>query len=302
MLNKTTHKPAQAQRGNTMIIGLAAVLIVALAAGAYFSGIFENNTTEAQAAEVASANAPAAGDAKQDEKKDEKKDDKKADESAGLPEGIKPGNPVVAKVDGKDVTRADVLGFIQNLSPQARQMPINQLFPMALDQVVNAQIINEKVAKTSLESDPAVTKELEIAKKQIVRSVFMEKEAEKATTDDMLKAAYEEYTKKFPKMDEIKARHILVKDEKQAKDILKQLEGGADFAELAKKYSIDATKDKGGELNYFVKEEVVPAFGTAVFKMKKGEVTKAPVKSDFGYHIVEAARPGHERNREEMAR
>jgi peptidyl-prolyl cis-trans isomerase C len=128
---------------------------------------------------------------------------------------------------------------------------------------------------------------MKAAKEQIVRSVFMQKEADKALTDEVLQKAYEEYKNNFPNVDEIKARHILVKEEAQAKEIIEKLSQGGDFAALAKEFSIDATKERGGELNYFVKQEVVPEFGDAVFAMKPKDVSKKPVKSPFGYHVIE---------------
>ncbi len=274
----------RSERGNATILALAAVLVVALGAGAYYSGVFagkgDTPSNPAQATAQAPADAAQTADAS-----------KPADAAAPAPTGeaavIKPGNPVVAKLNGKDINRVDVFNFMQNLSPQARQMPIEQLFPLAVEQVVNGELINEKVKGVNLENDPLVKQELAAAKDQIIRSVFMQKEADKAMTDDVINAAYEDYKKNFPKMDELKARHILVKDEAVAKDLIKKIEGGADFATLAKENSIDATKENGGELNYFVKQDVVPEFGDAVFALKKDEITKKPVKTDFGYHVIQ---------------
>ena len=86
----------------------------------------------------------------------------------------------------------------------------------------------------------------------------------------------------FQSKKEIKARHILVSSESQANDIIAQLKKGAKFDELAKKYS----KDKAVDLGYFTEEMMVPEFGKAVFAMKKGQVSQAPVKTQFGYHVV----------------
>lgn len=297
MLENTQNKSGQTERGNATIIALAAVLVIALGAGAYYSGIFGGkDASEAPAVEASAEQAnteasaePSAGEAKPEDaaKTEEAKAEEPKADATSPDAPIQPGNPVVAKLNGKDITRVDVFNFIQNLSPQTRQMPIDQLFPLALEQVVNAELIGEKVAKTDLENDPTVKKELDVAKQQIVRGVFMQKEADKAMTDDLLKTAYEDYKKNFPKMEEAKARHILVKDEKEAQELITQIEGGADFAKLAKEHSIDATKENGGELNYFVKQDVVPEFADAVFSMSKGDVTKKPVKSDFGYHVIE---------------
>ncbi|MCC7304646.1 MAG: peptidylprolyl isomerase [Alphaproteobacteria bacterium] len=201
---------------------------------------------------------------------------------------IKPGNPVVAKVDGKDVNRMDVLNFMQNLPPQTRQMPLDKLFPLALDQVINSQIIVEKTKGVNLDSDPEVQKQMAMAKEQITRAVFLQKEVEKQMNEQKLKDAYDTYVKNFPKVEEVKASHILVKEEAKAKELIEKLNGGADFAQLAKENSTDGTAAKGGELGYFAQAEVVPDFAKAAFATAPGSYTKEPVKTQFGYHIIKA--------------
>ncbi len=294
VINKANSRDTQ--RGNVAIIALVLLVIVAVGAAVFFSGKLGGSKAENQAEQTASTEqqAPAqteaaAGDAATpaEAPKEEEKQAENAEGGDKSAAPIEPGNPVVAKVNGKDVTRMDVFNFIQTLSPQTRQMPVEQLFPLAQEQVVNAELIGEKVKGVSLDNDPAVQEQMKIAKQQIVRSVFMQKEAEKAVTDDMIKAAYEDYKNNFPKVEEVRARHVLVKDEATAKDVIKQLEGGADFAEMAKKYSIDATKERGGELSFFSKQDVVPEFGEAAFAMNVNDVSKAPVKSDFGYHVIQ---------------
>src|SRR5690606_18909623 len=98
---------------------------------------------------------------------------------------------------------------------------------------------------------------------------------------------------KLPDENEVRARHILVSDEKTAKDIIAKLNKGEDFGKLAEQYSTDTTKANGGDLGYFPKGVMIKEFDAAVFGMKKGEVSKAPVKTQFGYHVikVEDVRP-----------
>ncbi len=204
------------------------------------------------------------------------------------PKEIKPGNPVVAKVNGREIKRVDVFNFIQGMGQNVPQMPIDQLFPLALDQVINAQIIDKKVDSANLDNDPAVAEQLKVAKEQIERRVFMEKAVNDAMTEDRLKAAYDQYVKNFPEIEEVKTRHILVKEESLAKELITQIQDGGDFAELAKANSIDATKDKGGDLGYIAKQDqVIPEYIDAVFAMKVGDVSKKPLKSEFGYHVIE---------------
>lgn len=286
MLTFRSMNERSSERGNAAMLALAVLVVVAIGAVVMLSGKIGYDeaapTKQTANAEPASGEQPAAqaetqtADAKQDA----------SAEQAEVPE-IKPGNPVVAKVGDKEINRVDVLNFIQTLPENTRQMPIGQLFPLAVNEIVNSRIISKKVASANLDDDPTVKKQLEAAKDQIVRGVFVQKQIEKGMTDERLKEAYDLYVKNFPEVPEIKTSHILVKEEATAKDVLGKLEDGGDFAELAKEYSIDPTKDKGGELGYISKQDqVIPEFLEAAFALKDGGISKEPLKSEFGYHII----------------
>lgn len=196
-------------------------------------------------------------------------------------------NPVVAKVNGNEIRRSDVMGFMETLPPQMKQLPAETLFPMVLEQVINAKVIDEKVASAKLEDDADVAKRMKEAKTQIMRAVYAEQQIEENYKDSDTQKAYDKMVAEMPKMEEVKAGHILVDDEQTAKDIVKKLEDGAKFADLAKQYSKDKSNaDNGGDLGYFSQSDMVKEFGDAAFSMKKGEYSKAPVKTQFGYHVI----------------
>ena len=262
------------ERGNTAIIVLVVLVLVAVGAIAFLSGQIGGKSTDAASGPAGQQQTAAV--------------DGQLASPPTQPLDIKPGNPVVGKVGDKEITRVDVFNFMQTLGPQARQTPIDQLFPLALDQVISAEVITNKVSGVNLDNDPVVKAQLNAAKQQIVRAVFMEQQVAKATTDDLLKGAYDLYVKNFPEIEERKTRHILVEEEQAANDVIQKLKEGADFAELAKEVSIDATKENGGELGYMSKQDqVIPVYIEAAFGQKIGEISQKPVKSDFGYHIIE---------------
>lgn len=205
---------------------------------------------------------------------------------------LKEGDPVVAKVDGQDIKRSDVFGFINTLPEQVKQMPVDQLFPMAQENVINERIVKAKVDKAKLESDPEVVKLLAESRQQVIRNVYISRELAKYVTDADVKKAYEKAVAQMPK-EEVHARHILVKDEATAKDIIKQLDGGAKFEDLAKQSTDGPTAANGGDLGFFTKDRMVPEFADAAFKLKPGTYSKEPVKSQFGWHVikVEEKRP-----------
>lgn len=277
------------QSGNAVIIVLVALVVVALGALAYLSGQTGGDEAKPAAEQVAAATTDAPTAEAQNPADAAVPDQPPAEsaEAAPVSEGdIKPGNPVVARVDGKDITRLDVFNLVQTLPPQTRQMPLEKLFPMAVDQLISAKVIEKKTEGVDLSADEEVKKQLELAREQIERSVYIQKEVSKKVTDDRLKAAYEDYKKNFPEVKEVKASHILVKEEAKAAEIIEKLNEGGDFAALAKENSIDGTAKNGGDLGYFVKQDVVPAFGDAAFKLDVGKFSEKPVKSDFGYHII----------------
>lgn len=209
--------------------------------------------------------------------------------AAPVPETPTADNPVVGTVDGQNILRSEVIAFMRNFPPQMQQMPVEQLFPMALEQVVTAKIVDARAAKEpELQTDPEVAKRLSEAKVQIIRTVYLEKEIEKQLTDDKIQKAYDKFKAEQGKIEEVHARHILVEKEETAKEIIAKLEGGAKFEDLAKEYSKDpSNKDAGGDLGYFTKEAMVKEFADAAFAMNKDEVSKTPVKTQFGFHVIQ---------------
>lgn len=199
---------------------------------------------------------------------------------------IKLGNPVVATVYGEDVMRSDVFNFISNLPENVRQMPIQNLFPLALDQVVNNRVISEKAKSANLSEDKEVTDLVTQAKDQIIRNVYLERQVTAQITNKKLTEAYQNLLENISKIQETKARHILVQSEDEAKAIIKQLDDGADFAELAKEKSTGPSAERGGDLGYFAKNEMVPEFAEVAFSLDVGQYTKDPVKTQFGWHVI----------------
>jgi peptidyl-prolyl cis-trans isomerase C len=264
------------------------VLALAAAGGFFFT---QNqggpSATTLSAAETAGVEdiAPAAG--KKEEKKAEEKTAETPAEAAPAAIGdIKMGDPVVAKMGSEEIKRSDVFAYISTLPEQVRQMPLQDLFPLALDQVLNNKIIGKKAEQAKLETDPEVTKLLDQAKGQIVRNVYIERELTKAISQKELLKAYEKALEGFQKVDEVHARHILLKDEAAAQEVIKKLDAGTPFEELAKESTDSQTAVNGGDLGFFAKDQMIPEFSEAAFALEPGSYTKTPVKTQFGYHVI----------------
>ena len=201
----------------------------------------------------------------------------------------KPGgpDPVLARVDGHDIRSSQVIALIRRLPQQTQDVPMEKLVPAMVDTLINTQLIQEAADRENLRNDPEVKRRLVAAEDEIVRQLYVERLVAKDLTDEKLHAEYDEYIKTAPRGEEVDARHILVKTEAEAKQIIAQLERGTDFGKLAKEKSIDpAGKESGGDLGWFTKDQMVPEFADAAFALKPGQFTKAPIKTRFGWHVI----------------
>jgi peptidyl-prolyl cis-trans isomerase C len=216
-------------------------------------------------------------------------------------------DPVVARVNGKELKRSEVEAMHKQLPPQVQQMPLETIYPMLLDQMVSQMLITEAAKKEKLDQDPAVKSKVARYQERIVQEAWLQKQVEGASGEEQLKKRYDQYVKDNPAKEEVSARHILVDKEEDAKAVIKELEKGADFATLAKQRSKDPAAATGGDLGYFSREEMVQEFADAAFALKKGEYTKAPVKSQFGWHVIKVedrrtgTPPSFEESREQIA-
>lgn len=195
---------------------------------------------------------------------------------------------VLAEVNGDTITTGDFKQELDNLPPYLKPMADTpEGKKELLDTMVVRELILQQAKKDGLDKSPEVAAKLEELKKRVVVEAFLKKKVEEQSkvTDEEMKKFYEENKEKFKTGDQVKASHILMKDEKEAQSVLKELKGGASFEELAQKHSIDSAAAKGGELGWFSKGSMVPEFEKVVFSLKEGE-TSGIVKTKFGYHII----------------
>lgn len=213
------------------------------------------------------------------EKKPEQKAEKKAEKKAGK-------DPVVAVVDGHEIKLSDLEAVKAMLPAQVQQMPTQLIFKPLLDQVIDTRLMSEGALNAGLDKKDRYVQSMALLRERLLRDEFITANVESQITDEKLMPLYEEWKKNQKPEPEINARHILVKEKKDAEAIIKQLAGGADFAKIAKEKSIGPSKVKGGDLGWFSKGQMVKAFDEAVFKLEKGKVSKEPVKTRFGWHVI----------------
>ncbi|HBS26086.1 MAG TPA: peptidylprolyl isomerase [Gammaproteobacteria bacterium] len=191
-------------------------------------------------------------------------------------------NQLLATVNGVKVT-ADDLNMYMNTQPaEARPRSMNA----AVEAVINREILRQEAIKQKLDKDDDFKKQLEAQKANILVNTLLAAQVEKADVSDAaLKKEYDEQLANTD-LNEYKARHILVKEEAEAKEIISQLKKDADFQKLAKEKSTGPSGKDGGDLGWFAAATMVPEFGTALKTLKKGKFTEAPVKTQFGWHVI----------------
>lgn len=209
-------------------------------------------------------------------------------------EDMKPAEPAkdytILKLNSEDIKNSDVQEVWKGLFPGGAAPDFNtfdeNIRQNVLRGIASEKLIYQEAVKAGVDKSDEVKKRLAALEKQVVMQTFMEQKAKTLVTDDQLKAAYNEKIAGMKGQEEVKARHILVGTEEEAKKIQDELKKGGDFDAIAKEKSTDkGSGANGGDLGWFTKDRMVPAFADAAYKLKKGEVS-GPVKSDFGWHII----------------
>ena len=188
---------------------------------------------------------------------------------------------VIATVNGDKIMKSTLDGYMNILKRSGKADK-----QAALDDLIATEIALQQAKSSDISERPEVKKAIsDFTRNVLLKTWTKEKVDSFKISDDDIKKAYDERVTKLASK-EYNARHILVKTEDEAKAIIKELQGGADFAKLAKEKSTGPSGSNGGSLGWFKAETMVPAFANAVKAMKKGEVSKEPVKTQFGYHII----------------
>jgi peptidyl-prolyl cis-trans isomerase C len=195
-------------------------------------------------------------------------------------------NPVLARVGDREIHQSDLAMAATGLPEQFRNLPPQVLYPMLLDQVIDREALVIAARKQGLENDPKVQEQFRLAQDRVLQNALLSREIGPTLTEAAVRARYDQEIAGKPGAEEAHAQHILVPTKEQAEKIIAELKGGADFAELAKKYSTDPAAANGGDLGWFKKDDMVPAFTDAAFGLKPGEFTQQPVQTQFGWHVI----------------
>jgi peptidyl-prolyl cis-trans isomerase C len=198
-----------------------------------------------------------------------------------------PKDPVVATVNGQPIYLSELEIAQQALPEQYRNVPLQSVFPALIERIINAKLVVADAKKNKADADAAYKKRMAFVEEQVVQDYWLTKEVSKRITPEKMQERYQEKLKSMPAEEEVHARHILVATEQEAKDVLAELKKGTAFDKLAREKSTDkASGAEGGDLGWFKRTDMVKEFADAAFNLKKGELSDAPVKTQFGFHVI----------------
>ncbi|MEE9396033.1 MAG: peptidylprolyl isomerase [Methylococcales bacterium] len=195
-----------------------------------------------------------------------------------------PEEDIIAKVNGTPIGKKS----LEYITAEAAQRNRGAKIPedRLLEDLISRELLSQEAERKQLQKKPDVTAALHMAQQSILSKAAIGDFIENTTiTDAQIQAEYDTQVGGM-KSTEYKARHILSKTEEDAKTIVKQLDKGANFAELAKEKSTGPSNKTGGDLGWFTPDRMVPLFSEAVIALKKNEYTKVPVKTQFGWHTI----------------
>jgi peptidyl-prolyl cis-trans isomerase C len=197
-----------------------------------------------------------------------------------------PGDPVVARVDGEPILLSDLAAAAQDLPEELRGAPPQMLYPLLLDQMIAGRSIAAAARRAGLDRDEEVRARIRRAEEQELQQAWLSREIAGRVTTEAVRARYDSEVAGRPAEEEVRARHILVPTEAEARTALAEIRGGADFTAVAQRLSTGPGAREGGDLGFFRRGDMVPEFANAAFALQAGQMSEAPVRSPFGWHVI----------------
>ncbi|MCR4282310.1 MAG: peptidylprolyl isomerase [Bauldia sp.] len=198
-----------------------------------------------------------------------------------------PPNPVVATVNGEEITEADLGLAVQDFRETLAQLPPDQRLDALINGIIDIRLMARAAEAAGLDKGEEAARRIAFVRDRALRAEYLRSKVFDTVTDEAIQARYDAEAAAFVPVDEIKASHILVETEDEAKAIIAELDNGGDFAVVAKAKSLDlGSGANGGDLDFFAHGRMVKSFEDAAFALDVGAYTKTPVKSDFGWHVI----------------
>lgn len=195
-------------------------------------------------------------------------------------------DPVVAIVNGHEIHLSQVKSAHARMPEQYQQIPFETIFPGLIDSLIDARLAAADARRLKLHEEQEFKDRMARLEEQVLQRIVLARTMKAGVSDAELKKRYQSLIKEMTGAEQIQARHILLDSEDDAKAVLQDLKKGADFADLARKKSTGPSASSGGDLGFFSRGQMVPEFEEVAFKLKKGEFSETPVKTQFGWHVI----------------
>ena len=195
-------------------------------------------------------------------------------------------DPVVAHIDDTQIRRSDLIVALQLLPAQYRKMPLDAVYPFVLRQVINNTLIVRAARSEGLDKSETIRQRLKAIERRLVEGAYLEQATRGKLTDTTMREHYRRVIESLRGKEELRVRHILLKDKRAAESIIGKLSEGTDFAKLARENSLGPSKTRGGDLGFMARGAMVKPFADAAFGLEIGQVTPMPILTRFGWHVI----------------
>ncbi|WP_191082905.1 peptidylprolyl isomerase [Roseococcus microcysteis] len=215
--------------------------------------------------------------------------------TAATPAPAADPNPVLARVDGQEIRLEEVIAAaaeampaeLRNVPPQVlRTMLPPEVFNQLLDRAISDRAMVIAARRANVQDDPEFRARMRAFEENALRDTLLRREVLPRLTDEALRARHARDQAAAPEQEEVRARHILVANEADARAIITQIQGGANFEEVARSRSTDPAGRNGGDLGFFARGDMVPEFANAAFALQPGQLSPNPVRTQFGWHVI----------------
>ena len=194
--------------------------------------------------------------------------------------------PIVANVNNEDISLETMIHAMNELPPEIQSQPFMSYYEDLLERVIDIKLFAQEGKKMKLDEEPSVRAAIDFVIEKVLMQAFLSKYVQENIKEENIKASYNNFIADETTREEIKPSHILMDTESEAIDIIKMLNNGDNFAELAKNKSTGPSGPSGGDLGWFKRGQMVPPFEKAAFSLNKNEITQLPVQTQFGWHVI----------------
>lgn len=193
---------------------------------------------------------------------------------------------VIAVVEGTQITDKDFEAAYASLPAKVQRRGVDVLYPHILELLVQQNLLVKKGRDAGLATHPAIKAQMKVFESRLIHDAYLNEAVTQRITEDMIQGEYQRYLATVPPGEEVKARHILLRSEQEARNVISLMGQGNDFAALAQQYSTGKSAATGGDLGYFKRGQMVQEFENVAFALNSNTYTADPVQTKFGWHVI----------------